>query len=341
MNNEIITPDFEKIKDIIKYLNFFQKNYLSDEKIYLFAPEKDFSNPFIYKDEVSFFLSDILKDKFFQSFQASDSWFNELNNFIAKPDNILSADIYTIIKVLTTFIASEKKMNGVIAKVIKIGLIHKILIRLNEIYNTAIEEGKIDIDSRDIRINSKVNGIEVVAQDVRWLTENAICSSKNPKILERFENIKNADADFLKSLLKEPVNSTILDCNMNYAIPDSFNNGYLFKADSMEEKWDIVLLDSQIYFMRSWTGEVAFIANIDLDIHNIFSVTGIILNNNMVKNKAIIIQEVDYLIHSHILNQKTPCPIPYNIENKFDAIAQYSFSEFGKRALWATYDYEV
>ena len=109
----------------------------------------------------------------------------------------------------------------------------------------------------------------------------------------------------------------------------------------MEEKWDIVLLDSQIYFMRSWTGEVAFIANIDLDIHNIFSVTGIILNNNMVKNKAIIIQEVDYLIHSHILNQKTPCPIPYNIENKFDAIAQYSFSEFGKRALWATYDYEV
>ena len=47
---------------------------------------------------------------------------------------------------------------------------------------------------------------------------------------------------------------------------------------------------------------------------------------------------VEFLIHSHILNLTVPHPIPNTLENNPEKIAAYSFSMFGNRGYFATYD---
>jgi hypothetical protein len=47
---------------------------------------------------------------------------------------------------------------------------------------------------------------------------------------------------------------------------------------------------------------------------------------------------IDFLIYSHVLNLTVPHPIPKALENDPGKIAGYSFSMFGNRGHFATYE---
>jgi hypothetical protein len=57
-----------------------------------------------------------------------------------------------------------------------------------------------------------------------------------------------------------PENAYETSCELVYAYRGEIADGALCKASGMEEKWDIYLHNDRLYFCRSWTGQLSFVA---------------------------------------------------------------------------------
>lgn len=106
----------------------------------------------------------------------------------------------------------------------------------------------------------------------------------------------------------------------------------------MEEKWDIYLYGDRNYFCRSWTGELCFVAE--------FSTTGseIVISRIWAAKELakpdgrFAIQQVDYLIKSHLFKRTVPHPIPESLPREPEGVGAYSFGRYGHLCCFATYE---
>jgi len=165
-------------------------------------------------------------------------------------------------------------------------------------------------------------------------------TSKNPGITTKFFETRKTDG--MEYLGKFPGNWIKTIVNLDFRLTghrsyqDGIPDGILFKAQSMEQKWDIYKYAGFIFFVRSWTGELVYFCNY-LPAESGFKTDLVVLDRSKMDEDDPLfeIRNIEFLLLSHVLDMQVPHPIPKLIKDCPEAIASYSFSMFGNRGLFA------
>jgi hypothetical protein len=105
----------------------------------------------------------------------------------------------------------------------------------------------------------------------------------------------------------------------------------------MEEKWDLYLRADRLFVVRSWTGDVLYAATLSWGRAE-WQITHVQRADGVQEEPNRSIQVLDYLIKSHLYNLAAPHPLQPAFRGDEQALALASFSEFGRRALYGTFD---
>jgi hypothetical protein len=123
-------------------------------------------------------------------------------------------------------------------------------------------------------------------------------------------------------------------CALSYSYTGEVGDGALFKAEQMEDKWDIYLYRPYLFFTRSWSGQLVYRATVTVERGSL-RVTHI--ECPATEELEFARRVVDYLIRSHLMNLRIPHPLPADVPPDPQSIAAMSFSLFGRRCLYGCY----
>jgi hypothetical protein len=201
----------------------------------------------------------------------------------------------------------------------------------------ADEESKLEEDKLKWYEIGEDNPFNKKILDIRELTWSWLSTTSDESIARRYIELRGSNGRYLIDASLR--NASSVDCNLSYPHNGEIFSGIIFKADSMEVKWDIYVYNNVFYFAKSCTGDLVYKA------HAVFSDTEIRINRIEFVADEILKDEPDlakhnvhFLIMSHALNRMYPHQIPASIPDDPKTIALYSFALFGKRACYATRD---
>ncbi|MCC7572486.1 MAG: hypothetical protein KO464_03750 [Candidatus Methanofastidiosum sp.] len=176
--------------------------------------------------------------------------------------------------------------------------------------------------------------------DTREYAINMRSHTTNKDILEKYIAMQASDGkEYLKDNFE---NGVKIKCNVDFPFPDaSLPDGILFRSEAMEEKWNIYKYDGHIFFVRSWTGELRYIADYE-ETEEGFLVKEIAMGKDAFHEDKIgfYVNEVHFLIVSHALGYLIPHPLPHDIQDKPEEILKFSFGEFGNRGYFGYFSLE-
>jgi hypothetical protein len=102
------------------------------------------------------------------------------------------------------------------------------------------------------------NPFGVGGVDCDSFVRSLVSTSIDQQIAASFLTQRDATGTEHAGLL--PPNATVLVCDLSYPHTGLASDGALFKASTMEEKWDIYRHANRLYFCRSWTGSLQLVA---------------------------------------------------------------------------------
>ncbi|ALN61316.1 hypothetical protein GLA29479_430 [Lysobacter antibioticus] len=191
------------------------------------------------------------------------------------------------------------------------------------------------------------------SQPVRWLAKD---DPRNPFTVEGYdclrfvstmrsttadERIATSFANLRASLGQEhigvlPENAIELECRLAYPSGE-VAEGALFKAQQMEDKWDVYLYGDRMYFSRSWTGVLMYAAGF-IATSNSLTINRVWVPSELAGDPKYFLRQLDYLVKSHILGRRIPHPLPADFERDMQAIALFSLSQYGRQCCFGTFE---
>ncbi len=171
-------------------------------------------------------------------------------------------------------------------------------------------------------------GVRVL--DVRPFTQTMISTTSDQDVAARFVELRQSDgSDLIGTSIEDSIS---IACDLRVPLPEESADGPLFKAQAMEDKWDVYAFDSVMYFARSWTGDLIYRAAYQLDE------TGAVITRieSAPDHSYKADQAVLFLVMSHVLGKPFPHPIPDDFGGDTQVIAVYSYSLFGRQAICAS-----
>ena len=170
--------------------------------------------------------------------------------------------------------------------------------------------------------------------DCRDYTQNNLATTGDKSIAETFNRLRRSDGT--EYLLQDFTNKIAIETNLKYPPTSSQLTNLVFKAETFDEKWDIYIYDNCFYFTRSWTGELVYKAFATVDTSNV-TIYRVELQDNGSVDKSFVISNIHFLVTTQILKGILPHRVPTYLTTEMD-IALYSFSQFGNKCWYATYD---
>lgn len=163
--------------------------------------------------------------------------------------------------------------------------------------------------------------------------QSMLATTRDPNIVASFTRLRQSMGS--EHIGKLPNNSIEILCHLEYPCSKDLVNGRAFGALSMEQKWDIYLYDNRLYFCRSWTGLLVYVASCVaqdgiLTISNIWGAKDI--------EKEYAIRQVDYLIKSHLCGHRVPHPLPNGLLRNPQVVALYSWKTYGNLCFFGTFE---
>lgn len=189
-------------------------------------------------------------------------------------------------------------------------------------------------DLRWLEASQNPFGMRVL--DCRPVTRRWLSVTKNPDMAERFATLRSSTG--LEHIGKTPSGADRVDCGMDYPFDGGVKAGPLFRAQEMEDKWDIYLYDGVLYFARSWSGDLAAIARIEFGDTARITWAAAAMSGNCPDGAPYPIRVVDFLIKSHLHRRIVPHPLPIGLRDDPMQLAGHSMSLFGRWALFATFE---
>jgi hypothetical protein len=169
--------------------------------------------------------------------------------------------------------------------------------------------------------------------DCYEFVSSMLSTTKDPDIARSFVSLRSTDGQEIRGTL--PDDCVEVPCSLSYEYGGETVDGILFKSSVMEEKWDIYLYDNRVYFCRSWTGSLTFVAEIT-PAEKLLRVSRLWASRS--EETAFAVQQVDYLIKSHLYKLQVPHPLPQELQNESKAAALYSFSQYGRICCFGTFE---
>jgi hypothetical protein len=186
-------------------------------------------------------------------------------------------------------------------------------------------------------VDSSNNQFGVSLLDLRNSVFKTTAWTTRKDIAESFLRMRKMDG-------KEHLNKLPEDCvefvsNLSFAYSGAHDEGPVFKARVMEDKWDMYVFGDRLYVARSWTGTLCFVAICEfkpdrVEIHRIFTEKKIVSADLQYAGRV-----VDFLIKSHMSNMVVPHPLPARLKHEsIEEIMTHSYEMFGRRGLFGSFD---
>jgi hypothetical protein len=176
-------------------------------------------------------------------------------------------------------------------------------------------------------------GVELL--DCSSFARSMIATTGDPAIADLYARLRKSMGDQYRGCV--PETSASCECDVRYPHKGATRDGPLFKAVAMEDKWDIYLYDGALYFARSWSGELEYVARITFceDGAHVIAVSA---RKALVDSDPLYpIAAVDYLIRSHLYRMPVPHPLPKALGREPRQLALFSFSQYGRYGLYGTF----
>lgn len=174
--------------------------------------------------------------------------------------------------------------------------------------------------------------------DVRSITSTSTSMSGNPAIVERFQATRAATGQDVDGMHPEP--TVVVPCDISYPGLAGVPNGRVFVASAMEDKWDVFLTPGSIRMLRSWTGEVVFVAHVSpfglggplIEIHHLE------YSAESEMSPAEALMDFDFVMKAYVFGDVLPLRCPASLHKKsLQEMAVASFSRHGRRAGFLTF----
>ncbi len=176
------------------------------------------------------------------------------------------------------------------------------------------------------------NPFDIRVLDVRGLTWNVAATTNDRRIAESFNAQRQSDGRDLISAKID--NAQSVACDLMIPHNGDVLKGIVYKANSMDIKWDIYIYDSVFLIARSWTGQLQYrafaeIGDQHIHIHKI---------ETLPEHVETAPQAVYFILGTHAMGRVLPHTIPRDTPDDPQKIALLSFSLYGNLACYATYD---
>lgn len=159
-----------------------------------------------------------------------------------------------------------------------------------------------------------------------------LSTTTNPSIAFSFTRFRSSDGrEYIDQL---PADAAAVECNLRYE--GEAREGPLFKASEMEDKWDIYLWKDRLSFCRSWTGELCFVAELFISAGQV--IVRRVWYSLPQTTASLAVEQMNFLIMSHLYGSPSPHPLPSDLPPEPQAVALFSFSQYGRRCWFGTYE---
>jgi hypothetical protein len=181
--------------------------------------------------------------------------------------------------------------------------------------------------------NENSFGVEVL--DCSVYATSMLSTTKDLQVANQYSVLRTSSGEEFRG--RSPQDARKVACSLTYPVAKPPSHGPVFKSQAMEDKWDIYFYDGSLYFTRSWTGDLVFRAEVRFAEEQ----ARIALIETSLKDDEdqFVVQQVDFLIKSHLLGLASPHPLPKS--RRMDpayVLATFSFSLFGRRGLYGTFE---
>ena len=189
-------------------------------------------------------------------------------------------------------------------------------------------------------VDSSQNQFGVRLLDLRGGVFGTTAWTTRKDIVESFSRLRRVNGKEYVNRL--PEGYIEVDSNLSYAYSGTHEEGPVFKAEVMEDKWDMYAYGDRLYIARSWTGTLCFVANCafksnHVEIHRVCAEKKFVFGDLQYAGRV-----VDFLIKSHMSNMGVPHPLPARMKHEsLGEIAAHSFETFGRRGLFGSFDETV
>lgn len=187
-------------------------------------------------------------------------------------------------------------------------------------------------------IEAKDNPWKIRLLDLRPISQTMLSTSKNAQMATNAMSYGQEDGlIFLKQ--KAKINKS-METNLSFPIDQKLEDGVLFIPSKMENKWAIYYHQDKILFVRSWLREVFVMAetqqaNNKLMVHKIHG------EFTEDESKELTESILKFLMHSHVLNEIVPAPIPAELTTMTDGAGLWAFSVYGNMAHYGYFESAV
>lgn len=174
--------------------------------------------------------------------------------------------------------------------------------------------------------------------DLRPISQTMLSSSKDPKMASNAISYNQEDG--LIFLNQNPKSNKSAESNVSFSIDSKLENGVLFIPSAMEHKWAIYFLQNKLLFIRSWLREVFVIAETIQENNQLIvkKINGEFTANETKKFTESVLK---FLIHSHVLKETVPAPIPIELKENTDNAGLWAFSSYGNMAHFAHFEESI
>jgi len=191
------------------------------------------------------------------------------------------------------------------------------------------------MEPRWIEADDNPWGIRVF--DCRAIATTMVSTANQSDSAEQFTALRASDGSHLYG--KRPPGAVQIEVNISYpsTMRDLPDRGVLYRAKTMDEKWDIAIDDGVLTFARSWTGDVVYNCDI-VKNGDQYEISAIVLSEDIINEDDVYyhVHVVNYLLFSHVFDVVYPHPLPLTEDLSEDDILMQSFSSFGRRGWFAT-----
>jgi hypothetical protein len=171
-------------------------------------------------------------------------------------------------------------------------------------------------------------GVDVL--DCSAFAQSMVSWTSDVQITMRFSELRGSQGEHCRG---KDVNDHSVTCRLEYP-SDRHLDGPVFRAEEMEDKWDIFLLDGVLHFSRSWTGDLVYKATIKFNDSQ--AIVNLIRGQREPGSSEDPVAVVDYLIKSHVYGLVVPHPLPKTDQASVGDLARWSFARYGRRGLFGT-----
>lgn len=170
--------------------------------------------------------------------------------------------------------------------------------------------------------------------DCRAVALGFTSTTSDPAMADSFLQLRSDDGLSLIGSL--PTNSFTVECDFRFPYNGQMDEGVLYSAGEMEDKWDFFAYGSQLYFRRSWTGVLMHVAELKYTDTEVV-MTAIHSNQEIVHGDGEYAKaHIQFLVLAHLGRRNFSFPIsPGTDLNNRREIALVGFNSYGSKAEFA------